>query len=172
MVLFIFPGLCIYDLALIKRASGKSTFRCWMACVGCGTCFKLCRKTSVYDDVMVPSSDGKELLSDDMDEKGSDDAPKYNSAQKLMLTLSTKLLKIKWFLLAFVVVTFAVCCYFATQLKPPETSEVRLLKPGIQYEQNFIWRKELLSTDLADLSGSRQNLVWGLAAADDGSLSE
>ena len=143
-----------------------------MACVGCGTCFSFCRKASVYDDVKVSSSDGKELLSDDVDEEESDDTVKYNSAQRFMLTLSTILFKIKWLLLVVFLVTFALCCYFATELKLPESSEVRLLKPGIQYEQNYLWRKEILSTDLADLSGSRQNIVWGLEAADDGSLSE
>ncbi len=172
VVLFIFPGLCIYDLALSKRASGKPTIGCWMACVGCGTCFKICHGTSVYDDVLVPSSDGKGLLSEDMEEEDSDDAVKYNSTQKLILKLSTYLLKIKWLLLAFVVITFALCCYFATQLGLPESSDVRLLKPGIQYEQNYVWRKEILSTDLADLSGSRQSILWGLAAEDDGALSE
>merc|ERR1712003_610069 len=45
VVLFIFPGLCIYDLALLKRASGAQTSGCWMACVGCGTRFSSCHKT-------------------------------------------------------------------------------------------------------------------------------
>lgn len=172
VVLFIFPGLCIYDLALIKRSSGKPTIGCWMACVGCGTRFSVCRKASVYDDVKVSSSDGKGLLSDDVGEEEHGDTVQYNAAQRLMLTLSKVLLKMKWLLLAVFLVTFALCCYFATQLKLPESSDVRLLKPGIQYEQNYVWRKEILSTDLADLSGSRQNIVWGLEAADDGSLND
>lgn len=170
VVLFIFPGLCIYDLALIKRAEGNMSggilSGCWMGCVGCGTCFSLCHKTSAYDDVVVTSEDSEEETADEKD------GIRYNMMQRFLLTFSVQLYRARWPLLAFCSVSFGLCAFYATKLGLPDSSDVRLLKPGIQYEQNYIWRKEILSSDLEDLSGSRNSMVWGLDAADTGKQSK
>merc|ERR1712194_368895 len=187
VILFIFPGLCIYDLALIKRAAENKKggmAGCWLGCVSCGTCFSVCHRTTMYDDVVVPANASElakqrtndlstsELSVEEEEKDSSDDAANYNSVQRLILTASGYLHQARWWLLVFCVVSFSLCCYYATQLDLPESSDVRLLKPGIQYEQNYMWRKEILSSDLNDLSGSRNSLIWGLDATDTGSVSE
>jgi len=106
------------------------------------------------------------------EEKDTSDDVQYNSTQKFILTLSEKLHRARWWLLAFCAVSFGICCYYATQLSLPESSDVRLLKPSIQYEQNYEWRKEILSSDLADLAGSENTISWGLDAIDTGYLSD
>jgi len=175
VVLFIFPGLCIYDLALIKRAkrnsSGGVLSGCWIGCVSCGACVSCCHKTAAYDDVVVlPSSEGcDEGMAN---EKDSDDTIRYNSTQRFLLTFSEQLYRARWPLLVLCVVSFGLCSFYATKLALPDSSDVRLLKPGIQYEQNYQWRKEILSSDLNDLSGSRNSIVWGLNAADTGKQSD
>jgi len=187
VILFIFPGLCIYDLALIKRAAENKKggmAGCWLGCVSCGTCFSVCHRTTMYDDVVVPANASEfakqrtndlssaELSAEEEEKDSSDDAANYNSVQRLILTASGYLHQARWWLLVFCVVSFSLCCYYATQLDLPESSDVRLLKPGIQYEQNYMWRKEILSSDLNDLSGSRNSLIWGLDATDTGSLND
>ena len=172
VVLFIFPGLCIYDLALIKRAEGNQSggllSGCWMGCVGCGTCFSMCHKTSAYDDVVVTGDEDRDQSTAD-DEK---DGIRYTMMQRFLLTFSVQLYRARWPLLAFCLVSFGLCSFYATKLGLPDSSDVRLLKPGIQYEQNYIWRKEILSSDLDDLSGSRNTISWGLDAADTGKQSK
>jgi hypothetical protein len=58
VVLFIFPGLCIYDQALIKRAAGNRMSGIWMGCVGCGTCFDgvVWLKANIARDTLTQSS--------------------------------------------------------------------------------------------------------------------
>jgi len=178
VILFIFPGLCIYDQALIKRAARTESSclsGCWSGCVGCGTCMKCCSHTVVYDDVIISSptsehfkgsSAGSSPTADESE--SSDEIENYNATQRLMLSLSNVLYKLRWPLLAVSIITFGLFCYFATKLGLPESSDVRLLKPSIQYEQAYEWRKELLASDLDDLSGSSNAIYWGLDAADTG----
>lgn len=171
VILFIFPGLCIYDRALIKRAEGNQTSwlqaGCWMGCVSCGTCCSCCHKIDAYDDVdIMPSSEINDETRED--EKGSDDTIRYNATQRFLLLLSAQLRRARWPLLVLCVVSFGFFTFYATKLALPDSSDVRLLKPGIQYEKNYVWRKEILASDLSDLSGSRNSLVWGLDVADTG----
>lgn len=175
-VCFVFPGLCIYDQALINRAAGKKAWytRVWFGCVGCGTCCRFCSKTVVYDDVVVtahssnPPKEGDLELSVVGKEDSSDDSENYNGTQRCMVTLAQHLRRLRWPLLAFCIVTMAVSCYYALKLTLPDSSEVRLIKPSIQYEQSYQWRKELLSTSLGDLAGSEQEIVFGLEPGDTG----
>ena len=181
-VCFVFPGLCIYDRALIKRAAGEQTAwyaGCWMGCVGCGTCFSRCSKTGVYDDVVVDAHGStppeKSVEKSTPVEEESDSAEEeivYNGTQRLMLKLSDYLHKARWPLLIVCIASLVVSTWYALKLSLPETSEVRLIKPSIQYEQAYQWRRELLSSSLADLAGSRVNLVFGLEPADTGDESK
>jgi hypothetical protein len=177
VVLFIFPGLCIYDQALIKRAAGNRMSGIWMGCVGCGTCFACCSHTALYDGVVVAKKehckgDTVELAVVTEEKEPSDDTENYNMTQRFMVTLSGYLLRFRWPLLVLSVVSFGLSCYFATKLSLPESSDVRLLKPGIQYEQASVWRKKILSNDLANLSGSPTSIIWGLEPDDNGKYSE
>merc|ERR1719343_339948 len=54
------------------------------------------------------------------------------------------------------------------KLTLPDSSEVRLMRKTIQYEQSHLWRGELLSSTLSDLAGSQNSIVFGLEPADTG----
>lgn len=172
-VCFVFPALCIYDKALIKRAeSGNTGSSLWLGCIGCGTCFACCSHTHVYDDVVVAAHGSHKpkaaTVAVTEEQESPEESESYNAAQRFMLSLSEYLHSARWPLLAICTLSFVVCIYYAQQLELPESSEVRLLKPGIQFEQAYAWRKELLTTELDNLSGSRNSLIWGLDPADTG----
>lgn len=181
-VCFVFPGLCIYDRALIKRAAGQQTAwyaHCWMGCVGCGTCFPCCSKTVVYDDIAIAAHDStspetrvtnSSLTTAETD--STEDGKDYNRTQRLILKLSVYLQRARWPLLIVIVASLAVSCYYAIQLSLPDTSDVRLMKPSIQYEQSYMWRKELLASSLDDLAGSSNSVIFGLDPADTGIQSD
>eukprot|EP00534_Pseudo-nitzschia_fraudulenta_P000688 CAMPEP_0201118866 /NCGR_PEP_ID=MMETSP0850-20130426/3062_1 /ASSEMBLY_ACC=CAM_ASM_000622 /TAXON_ID=183588 /ORGANISM="Pseudo-nitzschia fraudulenta, Strain WWA7" /LENGTH=1146 /DNA_ID=CAMNT_0047384333 /DNA_START=208 /DNA_END=3648 /DNA_ORIENTATION=+ len=174
-VAFVFPALCIYDIALIKRANGekKGCFAgCWMGCIGCGTCAGCCSKTAIYDEVAAAKLENS--VEGDIPEKDPLDetSDRYNATQRFMVTLARLLNSARWPLLLICIASFAFCCYYASKLSLPETSEVRLLKPGIQYEQAFMWRKDLLSSDLNNLSGSKKDIFWGVVPSDTGSYTD
>ena len=179
--LFIFPGLCIYDRALIKRAAQEGSISaCWGGCLGCGTCFTRCTKTDVYDDVVIPRSDSQrkgstdDSSTDSEEEDGTEDfkTENFNFAQELMLKTSDYLNRARWPLLAICLVSFGICIYFSLQLTSPESSDVRLLRENIQYERNYVLRKELLQTELDNLGGSRNTIIFGLDPVDTGVASK
>jgi hypothetical protein len=237
-VAFIFPALCIYDKALIKRIQRQrnnnnndddddddrgrrscSIFSCllgsWLGCVSAGTCCRRgCKsKTDVYDGVVIVAagtqqhnndySDDPKLTNDEalfVNEtkrissdfegvgngsigiigNGNDNstaastavADKYNLSQRVMLGLSHYLHMLRWPLLVICIIAFGLCCYFATTLKLPQSSEVRLLGPNVEFEKAFEWRKNLLSTDLSVSNGGRNNIIWGVLPADTGDRSK
>ena len=85
-----------------------------------------------------------------------------------MLALSRYLHIARWPLLALCIVSFGLCCYFATTLGLPESSDVRLLGPNSEFELASSWRKELLASELESLNGSRNDVIWGVVPADTG----
>jgi len=168
-VFFIFPGLCIYDQALIKHTAGEQKDRFfWMGCIGCGTYFTCCSKTAVYDDVVVANCISKHHAGGTEVKEATTKTEKYNSVQRLMLDLSIKLHRVRWILLVICFVAFGFAVWFALKLSLPDTSEVRLLKPGMEYEKAYQWRKDLLAVKLDDLSGSISSVIFGLNPADTG----
>jgi len=86
-----------------------------------------------------------------------------------MLGLTHYLRLLRWPLLVLCVVAFGLCVYFATTLKLPESSDVRLLSPNNEFEKAAAWRKKLLSSELEELGdGSRCSIMWGVLPADTG----
>ena len=73
-------------------------------------------------------------------------------------------------LLALCVVSFVLCSYFATTLKLPDSSDVRLLGENLEFEKAASWRKDLLATDLLTLRGSDTYVLWGVSPDDTGDL--
>jgi hypothetical protein len=171
---FVFPGLCIMDRALIKRSSGEHTggfFSCWLACVGCGTCFSCCSRTTFYDDVVVGAS-GSDRSKESEHQVVANAEENYSKIQKMLLKFSYILHRSRWPLLALVIGSFGFFCYYANKLSLPESSDVRLLKPNMQFEQAYAWRKEILASDLDSLAGSSNSIIWGLETDDTGKPSE
>jgi len=234
-VAFIFPALCIYDKALIKRikrqnqnnnnTNNRSIITClwasWLGCVSCGTCCRrskggkcsCCTKTDVYNSVVVIMGDHNHQTNSDnngdyyddddgdstevdpknknIEEEGFVDeslnntgipheggadadattttSTKFNFEQRVMLGLTHYLRLLRWPLFILCVVAFGLCCYFATTLKLPENSDVRLLSPNNEFEKAAEWRKSLLSTELEKLGGgSKVSIIWGVLPADTG----
>lgn len=54
----------------------------------------------------------------------------------------------------------------------PTSSDVRLLDDSIQFEQNYLWRKNLLFDTLEKAGGSQAFVVWGVQPADTGDQSK
>jgi hypothetical protein len=244
-VAFIFPALCIYDKALIKRIQRQrqrnnsndivdddeprrcSLLSCllgsWLGCVSAGTCCrrgcKCCTKTDVYDGIVIVEAGNNQHHNDDDDSdsdlkvrndeeffvnaqtgrtesdflgvgsgiigiisNGDDNsnaattdttvANQYNLSQRVMLGLSHYLHMLRWPLLVICTIAFCLCCYFATTLQLPQSSEVRLLGPNVEFEKASEWRKNLLSTVIGGSSGSRSDIIWGVLPADTGDRSK
>jgi len=178
-VCFVLPCLCIYDQALIKGAAGTQTgwcSGCWMGCVGCFAC---CSHTAVYNDIVVSAHDSDrrkgstaELTVATKEKELTEVTKSYDLTQRGLLTLSDYLYRARWPLLAVCIVSFGCSCYYALKLTVPESSDVRLLKPSIQYEQAYAWRKELLLSDLNGVSGSRSSILWGVDPSDNGDAND
>jgi len=171
---FVFPALCIMDRALIKRSSEEHTggfFSCWMACVGCGTCFSCCSHSNFYDDVVVGES-GSDRSKESKHQVVANAEENYSKLQKILLKLSYILHRSRWPLLAVSLGSFGFFCYYASKLSLPDSSDVRLLKPNMQFEQAYAWRKEILASDLDSLAGSSNSIIWGLGSDDTGKQSD
>jgi hypothetical protein len=189
-VLLIFPALCIYDKSIRARAQGQKVNPCWMFCVTC-TCGGLCspkvRLDELEDNVegrgvtasaFVPTGrDGatKDKINEDKDHDDEDDDVSYSKAsriQKLMLGFYYYLHIVRWPLFVISMVAFGLCAWKASQMALPTSSEVRLLGGSNQYEQNWVWRQQLLSSQLQQLSGSEGVIIWGVTPADTGDQSK
>ena len=220
-VLFVFPALCIYDKALIKRVHRKRQGRdnclwgSWLCCVSSGIICntdvgginnnhdgterrgcKCCTKTNVYNNIDTEDDSidnfdneintrlktsrstgdvsSEEDGSNNADYKQDHDSKKESNStsQRFMIGIARLLFLCRWPLLVLCAVSFGLSGYFATTLKLPDSSDVRLLSPNNEFEQAFEWRKKLLVSDLANLSGSPAHIVWGLTPADTGDTSK
>lgn len=138
-VALIFPALCIYDTKLSKA---KGLFGC---CLG----FK-CR-----NDKSIEEKKDDELESD------------ASSFVHRALSVYYRILhRVRWPLFVACIVAFGVTCFFATKLEQPDSIDVRLLGDNVQFEQNFVWRKAILQTQLD--RADQTYIVWGVTPADTG----
>jgi len=141
-ILLVFPALCIYDKKLMENRSN-----CCNAC----HCFQ--KKGDVEDQ-------------DDSAEHGEF---KLSLIHRLLSGYYDLLHRFRWPLLAICAGAFGAAAYGATTLELPTTAEVRLIEEdSVQYEQNFVWRQELLYKTLEESGGSRSLLGFGLLPADTG----
>jgi hypothetical protein len=142
-VLLVFPALCIYDKAL------ESTERKASCCIRIR-----CSKPS-----------GEEAETD-----GEDSKPSF--IHRAMNAFYVALHRIRWFLFVACAVAFGVSIYYASTLSLPASSDVRMLGEGVQFEQNWMWRKNLLYDTLEKAQGSQANVIWGVTPADTGDHSK
>jgi hypothetical protein len=64
------------------------------------------------------------------------------------------------------------CCYEASRLSLPTTSEVRLLGKSNELEKVYSWKFNLLAGDLDRKAGSTVWVAWGLQPADTGNVND
>jgi len=144
-VFLIFPCLCIYD-------NNREQKSCWMT-FSCSCPGKKVRREE------TPTKKGHRT-------SGGEEGPSL--IHRILMQYYRGLHFFRWPLLVASIVALGVCSYFATGLKPPLSSEVRLFGPRIEYERAYIWRNNLLSTAIETMAGSEAYAVWGLKPADTG----
>ena len=146
-ILLIFPALCIYDKSL---TSGKKNY-----CVSC----HCCSRTEAADD----EADG------DLDE---DDKSKQSLIRRMLLVYYHFLHKFRFLVLILALTALSLCIWKSTTLELPVTADVRILDEDNEYERNYQWRQELLSTSLEKSGGSTAMLAFGVTPEDTGNQSK
>lgn len=154
-VLLLFPCLCIYD--------GYRNQNC------CCVTFSWCQRNRGNEN------DGTEIqgvTSFASSTDGEVQPVKTSLIRRILLAYYDFIYMFRWPLLALSVVAFVVCCYFASTLGLPLSSDVRLLKPSVEYEKSYTWRLNLLYEALEKQAGSQAFVVWGVTPADTGDQSD
>lgn len=144
-VLLVFPALVIYDN---RRGKGNCC------------CETTCRRKR--DDESTIEEDTEQA-------QGLEVEP---SLIHRILTKYYRLLhKVRWPLLAICGAAFIYTAVKAASLDLPTSSDVRLYDENDnQFEQNFVWRKNLLYDVLQKKGGSEAYVVWGITPTDNGEL--
>lgn len=187
-VLLVFPALCIYDQADQER-------RCCCHCSLARCCKR--KKTQPdqdADDLNEDAADQDEDAYDqnedaddqdeDADEQDEDaeevDKTNHNKAHiegevedglihRILRWFYKFLHSFRWPLLVICVGSLIWCTIVASQMGLPDSSDVRLYnEDDNQYEQNFVWRKNLLFSVLDKKAGSEAYVIWGVSPADTG----
>lgn len=144
-VVLVFPALVIYD------NTQKSNCCCDIAC-----CFKCFSKQSDREKKPFYNIDTN-----------------ANLIRRLLTGYYNVLHKFRWPVLAICAVATGLFAYYAARLKPPTSSDVRLFsEDDNQYEQNFEWRKNILSEVIERQGGSVCTVAWGLTPADTGNRND
>jgi hypothetical protein len=97
-----------------------------------------------------------------------EDESKPSLIRRILLGFYAGVHKIRWVLLAICIAATVVSAIFAARLELPQSSDVRLLKSSVQYEQAYEWRLKLLSDTLQRSRGSPGFVIWGVTPADTG----
>lgn len=173
-VLLVFPALCIYDRAI--QTKGVSGVSCCMTV----TCFGYCGKGSETNDedddvhIEVQSSAMKEKKMthqetiDSLEGEESD----LSVIRRVLFKFYYLLHYVRWPLFVICWAVLGLSAYFASTLEQPTSSDVRLLTESNEYEQNYLWRQNLLIESLEKQSGSNANVIWGVSPADTGDQSK
>ena len=150
-VFLVFPALVIYDQKLqSKKASWCIAFSC-------------CKKNAQSEE---PN------LDHDVTSEEDDSPKKQNLIQRILSAYYNALHRARWVLMVVVAVALGLSSYYTSTLELPTSSDVRLISDSYQYEQNYLWRQNLLSDTLEKSSGSLAYVIWGVKPADTGTHSE
>lgn len=147
-IALIFPALCIYDK--------------WLMNGNANCCVSIRSKRK-------GSTNGKENTS----EQNIDGKPGIDNTSLIHRILSTYykyLHMFRWPVLALFIIGLGVFIYFASTLRLPDSSDVRLLPEDHQFELSLKWRQRLLMQQYVSGSGSVVQIVWGLRAEDNGNI--
>ena len=157
-VLLIFPCLCIYD-------GYRDNMNCCISFEGC-RCFR-----KKQGDDQEEENENEAPAHTDVTDEGEVKPVQMSLIRRILFGYYNLLHRFRWPLFAASTVAFAVCCYFASQLRLPLSSDVRLLRESVEFEQSYQWRLNLLSEVLEKQGGSLAFVVWGTSAADTGDQS-
>jgi predicted RND superfamily exporter protein len=163
-ILLVFPALCIYDKALV--AKGHQNVSWYITCTCCGV---FAPKGSNDDEEEIEDVDD---TSNDKHNDSLEEEFKPNLIRQILLLFYRGLHFVRWPLLVLCIVAIIITTYFASTLEMPTSSDVRLLDDSIQFEQNYLWRQNLLSEALEKAGGSQASVIWGVQPADTGDQSE
>jgi hypothetical protein len=143
-ILLVFPALCIYDQKIMAQRSN-----CCNAC----HCFQKKRAETNID----------------LDEDDLEDPNKMSLIHRILYKYYQFIHRFRWALLFLSTVAFGLSIWGATTFELPTSSEVRLIaEDAVQFEQNFIWRQDLLYEALQKTGGSDVLIGFGLSPADTG----
>eukprot|EP00934_Nitzschia_sp_Nitz4_P004646 Nitzschia sp. Nitz4//scaffold228_size32365//15936//19222//NITZ4_007906-RA/size32365-augustus-gene-0.41-mRNA-1//-1//CDS//3329542819//4636//frame0 len=162
-MLLVFPALCIYDNAVASRGiDGVSC--CVHLSFSCTSRKDHNPTEEEIEDEEVQMKHNRQPTEDELNDEET-----YDGLQKLFIVYYDNVLhRFRWPLLVASVTAIAVCTYFASKLDLPTSSDVRILEENVQFEQNYAWRQNLLSTVLEKSTGSTATMIWGVKAADTG----
>jgi hypothetical protein len=150
-ILFVFPALCLYDQwKRNKLVSGQKP-----------SCFvEFCQKGAAQEEQQEQrAGDGVE----------DDDEDQSSLIRRILSAYYCLLHFLRYPLLLIFAATFAISTYYALQLSLPNTSDVRLLSPDTDLEQQFQARLQLFGNELLQEIGGGVNVVWGITPSDTGS---
>lgn len=152
-VLVMFPCLCIYD----EYRHTKN----WFMDLTC------CKKRLPED---APNNDEADMDSVDSLQNLAKGAPSEEAPfiRRLLNKYYNLTHFMRWPLLVASLAALGVCCYYASTLKLPKTSDVRILDQSTEYEKAHAWRKELMVDLVVKKSGGTGYVMWGLRAVDNG----
>jgi hypothetical protein len=140
-VVLLFPAICLYDTWIQRRRNFFVSFSC------CSSVESVERQAvdRVPDETVKPSFIRRILM-------------KYYN----ILHFS------RWPLVVLSVSAAITCGYYASKLRLPQTSDVRLLNSKYEYEKAYQWRLHLLVATLEKKAGSLGYVIWGTTPADTG----
>ena len=137
-VTLVFPALCIYDKWLLRGPRFICSFHCFA------------KKGEVIDD-FAPEDDTHPSL-----------------IRRILNAFYIGFHTIRWFILAASIAATVTSLIFASNLKQPKSSDVRLLSSSLMYEQAYEWRLKSLYTVLRKSGGAPGYIIWGVTPADTG----
>jgi len=167
-VLLVFPALCIYDRALFQ-SGGHGNVNCCISC-SCFGFMKPVRPTSEDDDDQKQDDEESDVENGKVADLERDLKPSL--IRRILLGFYDVLHYARWPLFVASLTAFGVSVYFASTLELPTSSDVRLLAEKSQFEQNYVWRQNLLSKTLEKEGGSQAFVIWGVKPADTGDQSD
>jgi hypothetical protein len=143
-VLLVFPALCLYDNWLLLGGNRCISYHC---------CHRL---------------EGEQTEHHDSGADGEEQEEKQSLIRRLLTGFFEILHRFRWAIVVVIISVFVLSTIVATHLELPNSSEVRLLNDGNEYETNNEWRTKLLSEVLSKKGGSQGYVVWGVEPADTG----
>ncbi|CAB9518411.1 dispatched homolog 1 [Seminavis robusta] len=112
----------------------------------------------------------KEAAKANDNNSASVETPLNNSLIRRLLTSYYNCLhRWNYAILGVSIVGLGVCAYFATTLKPPEsTGSIQILIDSVEHEKARVWRPELLFDTLMSSAGGGAAVIFGVIPADTG----